>query len=335
MKLIFLYGPPAVGKFTVGKELSATTGYKFFHNHLSLDLVTAIFDRGTEQFTRLVRHIRSLMLEEAARADVPGLIMTFVYAPSRREIVQQYEDIVAKHGGEICFVRLYCAPATYWPSAWSTMTADNTARSWPLIHCTRCSTHWSNPSPSIADRESLSLDVGTARCYTGGASDPHPLQTAVRVLCRAPRAAQTLGRHIPENVDHLSRIFGHGHRGGIDLFQRMSKIRRVDDDQRFAPGSGIASVEGGVPLPILFAELDHNDISLFDAVPNADAVDFGGLVIFPEILVLATKNIHAHTIAGAVGCHRAKHGHGQVVLGYPLYDFVAPARYESRRTNRL
>jgi tRNA uridine 5-carbamoylmethylation protein Kti12 len=32
MKLIFLYGPPAVGKLTVAQELVTLTGYKLFHN---------------------------------------------------------------------------------------------------------------------------------------------------------------------------------------------------------------------------------------------------------------------------------------------------------------
>ncbi len=35
MQLVFLYGPPGVGKLTVGNALSALTGYKLFHNHLT------------------------------------------------------------------------------------------------------------------------------------------------------------------------------------------------------------------------------------------------------------------------------------------------------------
>lgn len=54
MKLIFLYGPPAVGKFTVGKVLVKLTGYKLFHNQLTSDLVESIFDRGVEPFSGFV-----------------------------------------------------------------------------------------------------------------------------------------------------------------------------------------------------------------------------------------------------------------------------------------
>ncbi|HEY5442147.1 MAG TPA: hypothetical protein VIJ68_01265 [Candidatus Saccharimonadales bacterium] len=44
MKLIIIYGPPAAGKHTVGQKLSELTGYKFFYNHLTVDVVRALFD---------------------------------------------------------------------------------------------------------------------------------------------------------------------------------------------------------------------------------------------------------------------------------------------------
>jgi len=36
MNLVFLHGPAASGKLTVGRELSRLTGYRLFHNHLGL-----------------------------------------------------------------------------------------------------------------------------------------------------------------------------------------------------------------------------------------------------------------------------------------------------------
>ena len=50
MKLILLYGPPAVGKLTIAKELARLTGFKLFHAHLTSDVVEAIFPRGTPRF---------------------------------------------------------------------------------------------------------------------------------------------------------------------------------------------------------------------------------------------------------------------------------------------
>jgi tRNA uridine 5-carbamoylmethylation protein Kti12 len=48
MKLVFLHGAPAVGKLTVARELSALTGFRLFHNHLTVDLATSLFTFGSE-----------------------------------------------------------------------------------------------------------------------------------------------------------------------------------------------------------------------------------------------------------------------------------------------
>ncbi|MDF2884003.1 MAG: hypothetical protein K0R54_4569 [Clostridiaceae bacterium] len=39
MKLIIIFGPHAVGKMTVGQELSKITNLKLFHNHMTIDIV--------------------------------------------------------------------------------------------------------------------------------------------------------------------------------------------------------------------------------------------------------------------------------------------------------
>lgn len=49
-KLLILFGPPAVGKMTVGKELSALTGMKLFHNHMTIELVLPFFEFGTPPY---------------------------------------------------------------------------------------------------------------------------------------------------------------------------------------------------------------------------------------------------------------------------------------------
>ena len=112
MKVIFIYGPPAVGKLTVARALADLTGFKLLHNHLTVDVVTAIFEHGTEPYYRLVRKMRSMMIEEAAQANISGIIMTFVHSPSRQEAAQYYLDRVENSGSEMCLVRLYCDEAT-------------------------------------------------------------------------------------------------------------------------------------------------------------------------------------------------------------------------------
>jgi hypothetical protein len=64
-----------VGKLTVGGELAALTGIKLFHNHLTVNLVTAVFPPGSEAWNRLARKIRLDVLDEVARVGV-DLILT-------------------------------------------------------------------------------------------------------------------------------------------------------------------------------------------------------------------------------------------------------------------
>src|SRR5688572_543060 len=106
MNLVFLYGPPAVGKLTVANALAELTGYKVFHNHLTLDCVLALFEFDNKAFGSLVLQIRLAILEEAARQGV-DTIFTFVYnAEGDRPYVQKLCDAVERHGGSTFFVQL-------------------------------------------------------------------------------------------------------------------------------------------------------------------------------------------------------------------------------------
>jgi hypothetical protein len=69
MNLVVIYGPPASGKLTVAQELSAITGYKLFHNHLTVNAVAALFEFGSAEFMRLLRHIPLALLSEAVLVD--------------------------------------------------------------------------------------------------------------------------------------------------------------------------------------------------------------------------------------------------------------------------
>lgn len=109
MDLVYIYGPPAVGKLTVARELEARTGYRLFHNHLAIDCVEAVFEFGSDAFWRQVRAIREGIIAEAARVGL-DLISTNVYAPpaSDRLITRRFEA-VESYGGRVCLVQLTCA----------------------------------------------------------------------------------------------------------------------------------------------------------------------------------------------------------------------------------
>jgi hypothetical protein len=111
MKHVILYGPPAAGKLTVGLELGRLTGFGLLHNHLSNNLVREVFPYGHPEFSRLVVKFRTELIEGAAKARVDGLVSTLVYARNTIDdkILTNWRRLVAKHGGETCFVRLHCS----------------------------------------------------------------------------------------------------------------------------------------------------------------------------------------------------------------------------------
>jgi RNase adaptor protein for sRNA GlmZ degradation len=108
MSLVFIYGPSASGKLTVATELAKLTGFKLFHNHVSIQFVQSIFEFGTKTFWRLTSKYRLEMLEEAAKEGI-DTIFTFVYSKGEDDqFVKQILRRVKSHGGQVRFVRLYC-----------------------------------------------------------------------------------------------------------------------------------------------------------------------------------------------------------------------------------
>lgn len=109
MQVVFLYGPPGVGKLTVGGELAALTGFKLFHNHLTVDPVTAIFPRDSDAWLRLLRRIRRDIFAEATQAGI-DLIYTGAFrgTAEQAEAVQTMLEPVRDGGGSVLYVQLTC-----------------------------------------------------------------------------------------------------------------------------------------------------------------------------------------------------------------------------------
>ncbi|MEO6589328.1 MAG: AAA family ATPase [Pyrinomonadaceae bacterium] len=106
MKLVFIYGSPAVGKLTVAREIAKQTNLKVFHNHLTIDAVTPVFEFGTVPFWKVVNQFRLKILGEAARMKV-SLIFTFCYCKGSDDAyVSEVTNAVESNGGKICFVLL-------------------------------------------------------------------------------------------------------------------------------------------------------------------------------------------------------------------------------------
>jgi hypothetical protein len=109
MQLVFIHGSPGVGKLTVARVLATLTGFRLFHNHLTVDLVGSLFPFGSEAFVLLREHIWLAAFREAARQDL-SLIFTFNPESTVRErLVQDAVDTVTSEGGKVVFVELTCA----------------------------------------------------------------------------------------------------------------------------------------------------------------------------------------------------------------------------------
>jgi len=98
VKLVILHGAPGVGKLTVARELENLTGFPVFHNHLTVDLLAAVFDFGTPAFIEMREEIWLRVMTRAAADGLDGLIFTFVFEPSVKQGFTQ--RLIAQVGAE-------------------------------------------------------------------------------------------------------------------------------------------------------------------------------------------------------------------------------------------
>ena len=77
MKLVFLFGNCAVGKMTVGQELTKITPLRLMHNHMMIEPVLEIFGSYRSD---VIAKLRTVVFEDFAKSDHYGLIFTFMWA---------------------------------------------------------------------------------------------------------------------------------------------------------------------------------------------------------------------------------------------------------------
>lgn len=108
-ELAVLFGPPAVGKMTVGRAVCERSDFRLFHNHHTIEPLHEIFGQQSPAFRTLNGEFRRRVVEEAAAHGVP-LVITTVWdlagegdAAYVRSLVAPYVD----HGLPVRFVELY------------------------------------------------------------------------------------------------------------------------------------------------------------------------------------------------------------------------------------
>lgn len=108
-QLIVVFGPPAVGKMTVGLEIQKLTGLRLFHNHMTIEPVIALFEFGSLPFGRLVSSFRRQIIEEVSASDLPGMVFTYVWdldSDSDLAFVEWMTSAFTDHDAEVAFVEL-------------------------------------------------------------------------------------------------------------------------------------------------------------------------------------------------------------------------------------
>lgn len=108
MKLVWLHGAPAAGKWTVAKQLQQRYGFKLLHNHLAVDICLAIYGGfGEADFHDFADSIRRTVLAKAQSLGVDRMVMTYmVCGEMDHEAVTQYLDFFEEQGIEVYPVQL-------------------------------------------------------------------------------------------------------------------------------------------------------------------------------------------------------------------------------------
>ncbi len=109
MDVLFLHGPAASGKYTIGSLLSTMLDLPLFHNHLIVDAVKVLFEFGSAPFIAL-REAMWLSAFEAAAAAQRSFIFTFnPEATVDPDLIQRLVDVITSEDGRVLFVELACS----------------------------------------------------------------------------------------------------------------------------------------------------------------------------------------------------------------------------------
>jgi hypothetical protein len=110
--LVYLYGPPAAGKLTIAEKVRDLTGFRLFHNHLTVNAIREVFDFGSPPLVELLHRVRLDVFATATRA---GLSVIFTNSSAwggsgGRQRFEAFADeaahVVVTAGGVPVFVRV-------------------------------------------------------------------------------------------------------------------------------------------------------------------------------------------------------------------------------------
>jgi hypothetical protein len=106
--VVFIHGPVASGKHTIGQLLAERTGLPLVHNHQAVDQALAEFPFGSPGFVRLRAKLWRTAFEEAAAA---GRSFIFTFNPEATvdpQLIEELRASIERAGGRVHYVELTC-----------------------------------------------------------------------------------------------------------------------------------------------------------------------------------------------------------------------------------
>jgi tRNA uridine 5-carbamoylmethylation protein Kti12 len=108
---VFIYGPPAAGKYTIAKALSQALTWPLLHNHIIIDCVETVIAWRRPGFFAACADVRVALTQRALENHV-SLVSTFVYAKgfdADEALVARLRDTAARTNARFCPVHLRCS----------------------------------------------------------------------------------------------------------------------------------------------------------------------------------------------------------------------------------
>jgi hypothetical protein len=156
-QLVFLYGPPAVGKLTVAEELARRRPFRVLHNHVTIDAVLTVLPFGTNAFWHVVGRFRRDLVNAAAREGI-DLVYTYVFAPGDEPHVDAIAGAYEAVGGTVTFVQLTAPREEIFLRVGSTSRAAHGKITETEVLERMLAEH--DVFAPIPQRESLTIDLG-------------------------------------------------------------------------------------------------------------------------------------------------------------------------------
>lgn len=105
--IIHFNGMPGVGKRTVAEILAKKINAHLIDNHLLIDLVLAICERGSQEYLSMLKRIMDVVLEQIAEIPSQTFIFTNALVAESAGDIERFEQIrLFAQNNEIHFVQI-------------------------------------------------------------------------------------------------------------------------------------------------------------------------------------------------------------------------------------